>query len=71
MDGVLRQHQQRTRKRDGHTPGGPSVLAAEFEPWRPHLSSVACSMLGSVSEAEDAVQLAWLRLHRSDAAAQS
>ena len=44
-------------------------LAAEFEHWRPHLSSVAYSMLGSVSEAEDAVQLAWLRLHRSDAAA--
>jgi RNA polymerase sigma-70 factor, ECF subfamily len=47
----------------------PCCLAAEFEQWRPHLSSVAYSMLGSVSEAEDAVQLAWLRLHRSDAAA--
>lgn len=47
----------------------PCCLAAEFEHWRPHLSSVAYSMLGSVSEAEDAVQLAWLRLHRSDAAA--
>lgn len=44
-------------------------LAAEFEQWRPHLSSVAYSMLGSISQAEDAVQLAWLRLHRSDAAA--
>jgi RNA polymerase sigma-70 factor, ECF subfamily len=45
----------------------PCCLAAQFEQWRPHLSSVAYSMLGSVSEAEDAVQLAWLRLHRSDA----
>lgn len=45
----------------------PCCLAAEFEHWRPHLSSVAYSMLGSVSDAEDAVQLAWLRLHRSDA----
>jgi len=45
----------------------PCCLAGQFEQWRPHLSSVAYSMLGSVSEAEDAVQLAWLRLHRSDA----
>ena len=44
-------------------------LAAQFERWRPHLSSVAYSMLGSVSEAQDAVQLAWLRLGRSDAGA--
>jgi RNA polymerase sigma-70 factor, ECF subfamily len=47
----------------------PCCLAAQFEQWRPHLSSVAYSMLGSVSEAEDAVQLAWLRLDRSDSAA--
>jgi RNA polymerase sigma-70 factor (ECF subfamily) len=45
----------------------PGLLAAEFERWRPHLASVAYSMLGSVSEAEDAVQQAWLRLGRSDA----
>jgi hypothetical protein len=32
---------------------GHCGLAAEFEQWRPHLSSVAYSMLGSVSEAED------------------
>ena len=32
---------------------------------RPHLISVAYSMLGSMSEAEDAVQEAWFRLHRS------
>jgi len=41
----------------------------QFEHWRPHLASVAYGMLGSVSEAEDAVQQAWLRLGRSDAGA--
>lgn len=44
----------------------PSWLAAQFERWRPHLTSVAYSMLGSVSEAEDAVQESWLRLARSN-----
>jgi DNA-directed RNA polymerase specialized sigma24 family protein len=47
----------------------PGWLAGQFEHWRPHLASVAYAMLGSVSEAEDAVQQAWLRLHRSDAGA--
>src|SRR5215470_6825513 len=47
----------------------PGCLAAQFEHWRPHLASVAYGMLGSVSEAEDAVQQAWLRLGRSDAGA--
>jgi DNA-directed RNA polymerase specialized sigma24 family protein len=45
----------------------PGLLADQFEHWRPHLASVAYGMLGSVSEAEDAVQQAWLRLRRSDA----
>jgi len=45
----------------------PAWLADQFEYWRPHLASVAYGMLGSVSEAEDAVQQAWLRLGRSDA----
>jgi RNA polymerase sigma factor (sigma-70 family) len=45
------------------------VLAEQFELCRPRMQSVAYSMLGSVSEAEDAVQEAWLRLDRSDAAA--
>src|SRR4051794_16283963 len=42
------------------------ALAREFEEHRPHLRAVAHRMLGSLSEADDAVQEAWLRLHRSD-----
>ncbi|WP_406277293.1 sigma-70 family RNA polymerase sigma factor [Streptomyces sp. NBC_00191] len=41
-------------------------LAARFEENRPRLKAVAYRMLGSRNEAEDAVQEAWLRLHRSD-----
>jgi len=42
-------------------------LASQFEAMRPRLQSVAYSILGSVSDAEDAVQECWLRLDRSDA----
>lgn len=42
------------------------VLAQQFEQHRPHLRAVAYRMLGSLSEAEDAVQDAWLRLSRAD-----
>ncbi|MDT4982175.1 MAG: hypothetical protein QOG07_4054 [Pseudonocardiales bacterium] len=41
-------------------------LAARFEENRTHLRAVAFRMLGSMSEAEDAVQESWLRLSRSD-----
>jgi RNA polymerase sigma factor (sigma-70 family) len=41
-------------------------LANEFEKHRGHLRGVAYRMLGSVTEADDAVQEAWLRLDRSD-----
>jgi RNA polymerase sigma factor (sigma-70 family) len=43
------------------------LLAREFEANRDHLLGVAYRMLGSRSDAEDAVQDAWLRLSRSDA----
>lgn len=46
-----------------------SSLADRFEENRRHLRSVAYRMLGSLSEADDAVQEAWLRLSRSDATA--
>jgi RNA polymerase sigma factor (sigma-70 family) len=42
-------------------------LAERFEAERTHLRAVAYRMLGSVSEADDAVQEAWIRLTRSDA----
>src|SRR5437762_1599325 len=47
----------RTRRRD---------MTDEFETQRAHMQAVAYRMLGSASEAEDAVQEAWLRLSRSD-----
>jgi DNA-directed RNA polymerase specialized sigma24 family protein len=40
-------------------------LAGSFERHRPHLLAVAYRMLGSLAEADDAVQDAWLRLSRS------
>ena len=42
-------------------------LAERFEEQRPRLRAVAYRMLGSLSEADDAVQEAWLRLSRRDA----
>src|SRR5256714_12305668 len=45
----------------------PEWLAERFETNRTHLRAVAYRMLGSVSEADDAVQEAWLRLSRTDA----
>jgi RNA polymerase sigma factor (sigma-70 family) len=44
-------------------------LAEEFEEHRPHLKAVAYRMLGSMSDAEDAVQESWIRLSRTDSGA--
>ncbi|HEU5369768.1 MAG TPA: sigma-70 family RNA polymerase sigma factor [Ktedonobacterales bacterium] len=41
-------------------------LAAHFEARRPHLRAVAYRILGTLAEAEDAVQESWLRLSRAD-----
>jgi RNA polymerase sigma-70 factor, ECF subfamily len=42
------------------------LLATEFERHRSHLRAVAYRMLGSITDADDAVQDAWLRLSRAD-----
>ena len=44
-------------------------LGQRFEAERDHLRAVAYRMLGSATEADDAIQETWLRLNRSDAAA--
>jgi RNA polymerase sigma factor (sigma-70 family) len=46
-----------------------NALAAQFEDNRAHLRAVAYRMLGSVTEADDAVQEAWLRVSRADRSA--
>lgn len=53
----------------GVTMNETELLGAAFEAERHRLGRVAYRMLGSTSDAEDAVQEAWLRLSRSDAAA--
>ena len=47
------------------SPQDGDAAAAEFEPLRPKLIRVAYRMLGSVADAEDAVQEAFLRWMRS------
>jgi RNA polymerase sigma factor (sigma-70 family) len=42
------------------------LLAEHFEQHRPHLRAVAYRMLGSLSEADDAVQETWLRVSRAE-----
>jgi RNA polymerase sigma-70 factor (ECF subfamily) len=46
--------------------GDAMTLAEEFEELRPHLRAVAYGTLGTLAEADDAVQEAWLRLEQTD-----
>ena len=50
--------------RPAAVPGGGDALARAFEAQRPRLVRVAYATVGSVAEAEDCVQEAWLRLRR-------
>ena len=51
---------------DDATVNGDGWLADQFQAHRPHLHAVAYRMLGSLSDADDAVQECWLRLQRAD-----
>ena len=45
---------------------GQAESAASFEPHRRHLMAIAYRMLGSLAEAEDAAQEAYIRWHQAD-----
>src|SRR3954453_11796542 len=49
--------------------GDRDLLAEQFQEHRPYLRAVAYRMLGSMTEADDAVQEAWLRLSAADSSA--
>lgn len=48
--------------------GDQDALTKQFEQQRPRLRAVAYRMLGSISEADDALQDAWIRISRADTA---
>src|SRR5262249_996786 len=58
-----------TTRRRNVTVDEQQWLAERFDEHRSHLRAVAYRMLGSLSEADDAVQEAWVRLSRTDASA--
>jgi RNA polymerase sigma-70 factor (ECF subfamily) len=59
-------HNDDGREEQNVTVNGQKFLAEQFEARRPLLRSVAYRMLGSGSEADDAVQETWLRLSRTE-----
>ena len=54
---------------DPDTTRSAAEAVADFERLRPRLVGVAYALLGTLTEAEDAVQEAWIRLQRSDVSA--
>jgi len=58
---------QRDDRDDQYEKAEREWLAQQFEAQRTHLRSVAYRLLGSSTEADDAVQESWLRLSRSGA----
>src|SRR5688572_15349656 len=64
----IRHHDDEAERRDVTLEDG-DWLAQRFEENRGHLRGVAYRMLGSLGEAEDAVQEAWLRFSRADTSA--
>jgi RNA polymerase sigma factor (sigma-70 family) len=64
--GVLRRQPYDDSRREDVTVNADAI-ATQFEEDRPRLRAVAYRMLGSATDADDAVQEAWLRLGRSDA----
>src|SRR5437763_9738932 len=64
--GWLIRHPHDESEREDVTVEIDDQLAERFERDRPHLRAVAYRMLGTIPEADDAVQEAWLRLSRSE-----
>jgi RNA polymerase sigma-70 factor (ECF subfamily) len=63
----IRQHASRSPTEECDVTQEQEWLTDKFEENRGHLRAVAYRMLGSLNEADDAVQEAWLRLSRSNA----
>ena len=53
----------------GNNVDDQDLLAQRFEAHRGHLRAVAYRMLGSLTEADDAVQETWIKLSRADTSA--
>jgi len=65
MDAVTTPWASADTPQDTPASAGNERLATAFEEHRPRLRSMAYRMLGSLADADDAVQDAWLRLSRT------